>query len=145
MFSILTVIHGGGKNTTCCLSQNITVISEINVQNNIYVSFNVTNIPTIYITRCHISYKSRFRSDLSSEVAILYLLLLLCFSFCCLLLSSLHLTSKTSPVKLCGWYYNVISLKLLQIKFLRLSVNDALSVFSCLKPTYFFCFFLKKK
>lgn len=116
------------------------MISEINAQYNIYVGFNATNIPTFCITRCHISCRSRCTSDLSSEVAILHFLLLLCLGFCCLLLSFLHLTSQTWPVKHCGWYYNVISSKLLQLKFLRLPVSDVLS-----KTRIYFLFFAQEQ
>lgn len=95
------------------------MIFEINAHYNTYVAFNATNIPTLYITRCHIWGRSRCTCDLSSVEAILHFLLLLCLSFC--------LASQTRSVKHCGWYNNVIFLKLLQLKFLRLSVSDVLS------------------
>lgn len=90
---------------TCCFSQNMTAIPEINVEYNIYVGFNVTNTHTIYITRCHKAFL--WEQEKTFPTSIFWsgnsLVPAFIVSQSLLITVVVHFTSQTSPVKQTVW------------------------------------------
>lgn len=90
------------KNTSCCFSHDITAISEINVQCNIYAGVNVTHVPTIYITRRHKPFIVGAGETFPSSFFWSGNSLVSAFIVSQTLLNTvvfLHVTTQTSPVK----------------------------------------------